>query len=154
MFNNLLNISNVKEDKMKRILLAVILAALFQGTHLFAQVIPKEMESEFYYYNFTIERIYTHRLGYMVLYRNGGNKLAHTFIPDEWFNTIGGKGEIVYLGPGKEWPSMIVYYQNGSFSHVRLRIRKSRTHETWGMIPMHVNMDEHFRDIEEVKLDF
>jgi opacity protein-like surface antigen len=137
---------------MKRILLAIIMAALFQGTALFAQVIPKEMESEFYFYNFTIERIYSYRLGYVVTYRNGANRIVRTYLPHEWFNTIGGKGEIVYLGSGKEWPSMIVYYQNGEFSHVRLRLRKT-THQTWSVVPLGVNIDEYFQGLEEVKLE-
>ena len=138
---------------MKRIFLVVILITLLQGTHLFAQVIPKDMESEFYYYNFTIEKIYTHRLGYMVAYRNGGSRLVRTFVPLDWFNTIGGKGETIFLGSGKEWPSMIVYYKNGEFSHVRLRLRRSRAHETWGVVPLNLDFDRFFKDIEEVKLE-
>ncbi len=74
-------------------------------------------------------------------------------MPMEWFNTIGGKGEIVYLGSGPEWPSMIVYYKNGEFSHVRLRIRRDRNHQSWGIIPFNVNADSLFQDIEELKLE-
>ena len=74
-------------------------------------------------------------------------------MPIDWFNTIGGKGEIVYLGSGPEWPSMIVYYKNGEFSHVRLRIRRDRTHLSWGIIPFTVNADSLFQDIEELKLE-
>ena len=115
----------------------------------------KYQESEYYYYNFTIEKIYTHRLGYMVIYRKGSsNQLGRTYIPSNWFTDIGGKGELIGLGTGSEWPSMIVYYKGGEFSHVRLRVRRDRMHETWGMIPLSVNVDENFQDIEEVKIEF
>jgi len=135
------------------ILLFLALAIIGQGDFLFAQDSSERTGSEYYYYNFTIEKIYSHRLGYIVLYRRASNKLERTYIPLDWFNTIGGKGEIVYLGSGPEWPSMIVYYKNGEFSHVRLRIRRERTHESWGIVPFNVNADYLFQDIEELKLE-
>jgi hypothetical protein len=93
-------------------------------------------------------------LGYVVIYRNGSNQMARTYLPLDWFNAMGGKGAIAYLGSGREWPSMTVYYQNGEFSHVLLRLRRERAHQTWGVIPLNANIDEYFRDIDEVRLDF
>jgi len=135
------------------VLLFLALAIIGQGDFLFAQNFSAYTESEYYYYNFTIEKIYSHRLGYVVVYRKASNKLVQTYMPIDWFNSIGGKGEIVYLGSGSEWPSMIVYYQNGVFSHVRLRIRKDRGHPSWGIIPFNVNADSVFQDIDELKLE-
>jgi hypothetical protein len=135
------------------IILFLALAIFGQGDFISAQATTQEwQESEFYYLNYTIEKIYTHRLGYVVVYRRASNRLERVYLPLEWFNTIGGKGEIVYLGSGKEWPSMIVYYKNGEFSHVRLRLRRYGLHETWSVVPFNVNIDDFFKDIEEVKL--
>ena len=144
---------------MKRIILLFVLAAfLSQGDFLFAQnTTSKYKESDYYYYNFSIEKIYTHRLGYYVVYRKGSSsQLARTYIPLEWFNSIGpqAKGEVIGLGTGSEWPSMVVYYKNGEFSHVRLRLRKNRLHETWGVIPFSADIDSYFQGIEEAKLEF
>jgi hypothetical protein len=143
---------------VKKIIILVVLIALFPGAFLFAQATTpvNNSESEFYYFNFSIEKVYTHRMGYMVLYRrNDANTvLSRTFLPTEWFSAMGGRGELVMLGSGREWPSMTVYYRNGEFSHVRLRLRRERMHSTWGVIPLNVNMDEYFRGIEEVKLYF
>jgi hypothetical protein len=149
----------VKEDRMRkaflRISLFLALAVFSQGDFLSAQVSTSRFkESSYYYFSYTIEKIYTHRLGFIVLYRKASNKLVYTYMPQEWFNTIGGKGEIIYLGSGPEWPSMAVYYKDGEFSHVRLRLRRVRTHETWGVVPFNVNVDERFKDLEEVKLEF
>ena len=135
-----------------KIVLLIVLAALCQGTFLFAQSTRYE-ESNYYFFNFSVEKIFLHRLGYVVTYRTGGNRIASTYIPHSWFNTIGGQGEIVYLGTGSEWPSMIVYYKDGEFSHVRLRLRKNRQHETWGVVPLTAAIDENF-DVEEVILQF
>jgi hypothetical protein len=137
---------------MKKIILLVVLISLCQGVSLFAQE-SKYKESDYYYFNVPIEKIYTHRLGYVVLYRKGAHQMARTYLPLEWFTDAAGKGEVYGLNSGKDWPSMTVYYKNGEFSHVRLRIRRDRMHETWGMIPLNVNIDEYFQGIEEVKIE-
>ena len=141
---------------MKKLLLLVVLTVLMMGLgdSLFAQQNHRDHESDFYYFNFPIEKIYVHRLGFIVIYRNGSNRVARTFLPEDWFITIGGVGEIIRLGSGPEWPSMTVYYRNGEFSHVRLRVRQHRGHVTWGVIPLSTSMDDYFDGIEEVHLEF
>jgi len=134
---------------MKKTILFI--ALLFVSFCLFAQEFK---ESEYYYFSYPIEKIYKHRLGYMVVYRRSSNQTARTFIPIDWFNTIGGKGEIVGMSSGREWPTMVVYHKNGEFSHVRLRLRPDVSHETWGVFPLNINMDEYFQGVEEVKLEF
>ena len=143
---------------MKKVFLLVLLSICIAG-FVFSQQSSNQTssrwkESEFYYLNYTVEKVLTHRLGYVVLYRYGTNQLARTFIPQEWFSTIGGKAEMIMLGSGKEWPSMTVYYRNGEFSHVRLRLRRERAHETWGVVPLNVNIDEYFKDIEEIDMQY
>ena len=139
---------------MKKLLLLVILLTFILGPFLFAQSSSMYKESNFYYFSFPIEKIYVHRLGFMVLYRRNSSRLGRTFIPHEWFESVNGKGEMIYLGSGKEWPSLVVYYNEGEFSHVRLRVRRNKLHETWGVIPLTANVDQYFQDIEEVVLDF
>jgi len=140
---------------MKKVILPVVLFALIAGTTLFAQETNRKYkESEYYYFNVPIEKIYAHRLGYVVIYRKGVNQMTRTYLPIEWFTDTAGKGEIYALGGGKEWPSMTVYYKDGEFSHVRLRLRRSRAHESWGVVPLNINIDEYFQNIEEIKLEF
>ena len=137
---------------MKKIILLVVLATLCLGTFVFAQQFSRE--SDFYYFSYPIEKIYIHRLGYMIIYRGNSNNMSRTFVPHEWFNDIGAKGEIIYLGSGYEWPSMTVYYNSGTFSHVRLKLRRERSHETWGAIPLTLNFDEFFQGIDEIDLEY
>ena len=139
---------------MKKITLLVVLAALILGGSLFAQQKSKFKESEYYYFNVPIEKIYTYRLGYIVVYRKGVNQMARTYLPEEWFTDMGGKGELIGIPSGREWPSMTVYYKSGEFSHVRLRVRREKAHESWGVVPLNINIDDYFKDIEDVKLEF
>jgi len=143
----------MRRTEMKKIILVVVLAVLIQGVSLFAQE-KFTTESDYYYYNVPIEKIYAHRLGYVVIYRKGVNLMTRTYLPIEWFTDTAGIGEVYSLGPGKEWPSMTVYYKDGEFSHVRLRLRRSRAHETWGVVPLNANIDQHFKGVSEVKLEF
>ena len=131
----------------------IILTVAGLGMPLFAQE-SKYTESEYYYFNVPIEKIYSHRLGYVVLYRKGPTALARTFLPVEWFIDAQGKGEFVGLRGGREWPSMSVYYKNGEFSHLRLRVRTNKSHPTWGFVPLNVNIDDAFKDIDEIRLEF
>ena len=135
---------------MKKAVLLVVLAMLSIGASLFAQ---QHQESDYYYFSVPIERIYTHRLGYIVGYQKGLHEIAHVYIPHDWFTGAGGKGEIVTLGPGNEWPYMTLFYKNGIFSHVRLKLR-SRIHQTWGVLPLNVNLDDHFMDVYELRLEY
>jgi hypothetical protein len=84
-----------------RVVLFLALAVFSQGDFLSAQTFAGK-ESDYYYFNYTIEKIYSHRMGYIVVYRMASNKLARVYVPLEWFNTIGGKGELVYLSSGNE----------------------------------------------------
>ena len=140
---------------MKKAVLLVVLAVFILGGSLFAQQNSNAFhESEYYYFNVPIEKIYTHRLGFIVIYRRGSHQFTRTFLPEEWFTDTAGKGEMIRLGPGSEWPSMTVYHKNGEFSHVRLRVRRHRSHESWGVVPLTANIDEYFKGIEEIKLEF
>ena len=146
----------------KIILLLAILLAFGSAAFLFAQDSNKESsskqesssrkDSEYYYYNFTIEKVFTHRLGYVVLYRRASsNHLATTYIPHSWFSEPASKGELVWLARGKEWPTLTVFYKEGEFTHLRLYIHRWKGHQTWGAVPMNVDIDDRF-NIETLEI--
>jgi hypothetical protein len=140
---------------MKKFSLLVLLALVFclEGS-LFAQDKRQFKESEFYYVSVPIEKIYTYRSGYVIVYRKGVNQIARTYLPLEWFTDSAGKAEEISLGSGKTWPHLSIYYKSGQFSHVRLYTRREKAHETWGMVPLNLNIDQYFEGIEEIKLEF
>ena len=140
---------------MKKTLLAVLLGLILSGgAALYAQESKSYKESEFYYYSVPIERIYLYRNGYIVMYRKGVNQMARTYIPMDWFTDPTGKADLIKLGTGKAWPYLTVYYKAGEFSHIRLYVSRSQSHETWAVVPLNVNMDEYFQDIESIDLEF
>ena len=142
---------------MKKIISTAVLMVLLSGGYVFAQDMfapPDRRPSEYHYFTVFIERIYAHRLGYVVVYRRGPRGLAHAFIPESWFTEAGGRGELVFMRGGPQWPTMTVFTREGEFSHVRLRVRRDRNHETWRVVPFGANIDEYFQGIEELRLEF
>jgi len=104
--------------------------------------------------NVSLERIWTHRLGFVVEYRVSGNRLGRAYIPMDWFAGGDYRGELITLPVGNSWPSMSVFFRDGEFSQVRLNVHRSPFHQTWGSVPMTVNLDNHFEGIEGIELQF
>ena len=137
----------------KLILTAVFVALIAAGSPVFAEI-PEDKQSEYYYVNIGIEKIYPYRAGYIVQYRKGLYQFGRAYLPSEWFTSTAGKGEIILLPRGNAWPSMTVYYKEGEFSHVRLYVHRWNSHQTWGNVPQNVNLDSNFDDIESVKIEY
>jgi len=127
-----------------------VMPVLAQDT---AQSEDTDKWSDLYYVNVPIEKIYPHSLGYMVLYRKNGVDLGRAYLPMEWFTEAGGKGELIRMGPGKTWPYMSIFYEEGQFSHVRLFVRAERSHTSWGMLSSGSQIDDKFA-VEELDLEF
>ena len=140
---------------MKKLVFAVVFAVMITaGLSVFAQRIPEGQESEFYYVNVSLEKIWPYRAGYIVQYRKGLYNIGRAYLPSEWFTNAASKGEIINLPPGNAWPSMTVYYKDGEFSHVRLYVHRWHSHQTWGNVPQNVNIDSNFDNIEDIRLEF
>jgi len=139
----------------KLVFFAVFTVLLAAGSPIFAQTGKvRATDSEYYYKNVALEKIYPYDAGYAVQYRRGLNRLEMAYLPIEWFTTAAGKGEIITLPAGKAWPSLSVYYKNGEFSHVRLYVHHVASHQTWGTIPQNVNIDDRFANVEDFRLKF
>jgi hypothetical protein len=138
---------------MRKILFTAIVIGMLAVIPAIAQEIPEDQKSEFYYINVPIEKVFMHQKGYAVQYRTGTTKRGMAYIPVDWFKDPGGKGDLIYLSSGTQWPYLTVFYKNGEFDHLRLYIREERTHETWGNIPSNAKIDDRF-EVEEITLEF
>ncbi len=116
--------------------------------------ISPENESDMFYINVPIEKIYPYQKGYIILYRKGVNQMGRVYIPIEWFSGPDGKADLIRMGSGKAWPYLTVFYKSGEFSHLRLYVRREVSHETWGNIPLGVNLDDRFVGVDTITLEF
>ncbi|GAB1481636.1 hypothetical protein MASR2M78_04510 [Treponema sp.] len=109
--------------------------------------------SEFYYVNVPIEKVYPHRLGYVVTYRKQGSVLGQAYLPMKWFTEPAGRGDLLKIHSGATWPYLSIYYKDGKFAHARLLVRADLSHQSWGNLPQGTDIDSRF-DIEELILEY
>jgi hypothetical protein len=147
-------------DMKKACLLALLV--LIGLSPLFAQDQNEKMEgvtskneSDYYYVDFPIEKIFPYRLGYVIIYRRSPIKMGTTYLPISWFESgSASKGEYVELNNGSEWPHFTVFYKNKKFNFVRLFVRKDMHDPTWGNLRLGVNLDDKFKNVESPHLTF
>jgi hypothetical protein len=146
---------------MKFRVLATLFVLILTGFSVFAQEAGNppassgfKNESEFYPVIVPVEKVYVYTKGYVVTYRKGPFQTVSAYIPLEWFSGAAAKAELVRQGSADNWPSLVVYYKNGEFSHLRLYVHRDRTHETWGTAISSKELDSRFENVEEIKLEF
>jgi len=133
---------------MRKLIIMFIFIAIISP--VFAQ---NASDESIYYVNLPVERIYPTRDGYIIQYlTQSGLKLIG--IPNEWFVESAGRADMVQLPPGRDWPSISVFYNNGDFTHLRLYVHASRGHWTWGSMPQGTDVSRFFEDRESFNLQF
>jgi hypothetical protein len=129
-------------------------------THL---VPNEEQRAPLYYLTVHVERVFPHKRGYVIDYRTGftGTRTERLYIPREWFEDASRvesgeapKAELFLQDRGNAWPYLTVFYRDGEFSHVRVHLRRDRSHPSWGGIPSGTNLDSRFDGVEAIELMF
>jgi hypothetical protein len=108
-------------------------------------------QSDYYYLHLPIAKIYSHPLGYRVVYSPSYGVYKDAYLPFAWF-VPGGKGELVF-DHGPAYPYMEVFYKNGKFDHVRLYAETDSNSPTWKTLPATLDLSKEFA-IDDLKLEF
>lgn len=109
-------------------------------------------ESEYYFVNVPIVKLYATLDGYIATYKVGSTELGTAYLPIRWF-VPGGKGASD-LGWGPAYPYMSVYYKAGKFDHVVLHLNADQADGHWGPVSQYADTKDLFEGVEEVKLKF
>jgi hypothetical protein len=136
---------------MKKLIIVLILLA--HVLPVFAQN-NSGSDSQMYYINIPVEKVFLSHEGYVVQYRKGISQIATIGIPYEWFKNAASKAEVLLLPSGRDWPSMSVFYKEGEFSNVKLYVHRWKDHPTWSIVPQHMDVSRHFKDPESFSLEF
>jgi len=137
---------------MRKIVFALIFLAML--TPAYSQNRNRNTETDMYYINVSIEKIYSTSLGYIILYRKGSSQLGTVSVPNEWFTESAGRAEMMRLPTGQDWPTMSIFYKNGEFSHVRIYVHRVPAHSTWGLLPGTVDVRQYFTDTENFNIEY
>jgi hypothetical protein len=106
-----------------------------------------------YYINVPVERIFPSSEGYIIQYRNSST-IGTIGIPNNWFTDAAGRADLVRLPPGRDWPTMSIFYSDGEFSHIRLYVHRSKAHSTWGSIPQGTDVSRFFGDGDSFDIQY
>lgn len=135
---------------MKKTLLILIAFILVFGC--FVALPAAAEESDLYYINAQILKIFPHKFGYYVIYRRAGLKTGEAFIPKEWFDRRDSRA-ILNLVEGDINPYLTFVMRNGEFDHVRVAAKKNLRDGSWGTIAQNSLQEDKFK-IEALKPEF
>jgi hypothetical protein len=131
---------------MKRTAAILILFVLVLGF-----VSAQETKTKIYVKSTSIVKIYSHALGYKVLYTKHNMSLGEFYVPFSWIKA-GGKAEIVW-GAEPTYPYFSIFFKDGEFSFVRLYVQKNIIHQSWGILHSTKDLRGKF-DVETLDLEY
>ena len=129
----------------KRVVIGLVLLFLF-GICAYAD------EPDIFVKTMPITKIYTHKLGYKVLYLKNDLNFGEFYVPLKWFDMAGGKGVIV-KGVDPAYPYFSIFWKQGEFHSVKLFVHRDLQHESWGSLRLVPDISDKF-DIDSLELDF
>lgn len=135
---------------MKKIVIISLVLLFFLGGFSFAQETDYE-PSDMFVKTMPITKIYTHKLGYKVVYLKTDLNFAEFYVPLEWFDVAGQKAVIV-KGVDPAFPYFSIFWKEGAFHSVKLYVRRDLQHPSWGTLT-ESNVQEKF-NIDEPELEF
>ena len=115
---------------MKKLILLIAIVILVASTGVFADT------SEYYVRTIPIIKVYSHNLGYRVVYMKSNFDLHVIYLPKAWFNVAAQTGEEpkaeLVAGRDSTYPYFSVFWEGGVFSHIRLYLHSDLNHDSWG----------------------
>lgn len=135
---------------MKKTIL--ILISFFLFFSIFAILPVAAEESDYYYVNVQILKIFPHKLGYYVIYRRAGLKTGEYYIPQTWFARTDQRA-VLNLTDANIDPYLSIMIKKGEFDHVRVIAAKNINHPTWGTISPGADVGDKFK-VEKLALEF
>lgn len=133
----------------KKILLLISFVLIFS---MFAALPTVAEESDLYYVNVPILKIFPHTLGYYVIYRRAGLKTGETYIPQAWFDRRDQRAVLILTEDDSE-PYLTIVMKKGEFDHVRVHAKKNPNNSSWGFISPGTDFGDKFK-VEKLNLEF
>ena len=132
---------------MRKSLCILLLFVLFGSLQaLFAQ------DDDIYVKTVLISKVYPHELGYRLLYIRGDLSIGELYVPREWFESAGGRGDLI-LGMDRSYPYLSIFWVNGEFSHIRLYLYNDLRHSSYGTFRNAASFVDRF-EVDTLEMEF
>ena len=131
---------------MKKIVVISLILLMVVAMFAFAE------ESTMFVKTMPIIRIYSHRMGFKVLYLKNNFTLGEFYVPLRWFDEAAAKGLLV-KGLEAEYPYFSIFWKDGEFHSVKLYVKENLQHATWGTLGREEDVTGKF-DVDSLVLEF
>ncbi len=131
---------------LKKMILICLVMFFFAGFYTFAD------ESDMFVKTMPIVKIYSHQLGYKVVYLKNDLNFGEFYVPLKWFDLAGGKGVII-KGFDPAYPYFSIFWKQGKFHSVKLYVKRDLRDGSWGALKIVPDISDKF-EIDELELDF
>jgi len=99
-----------------------------------------------------ISKIYTHKLGYKVVYLKNDLDFAEFYVPLKWFDMADRKAVIV-RGVDPSYPYFSIFWKEGEFHSIKLYVRSDLQDISWGTLRLLPDISDKF-EIDVLELEF
>lgn len=138
---------------MKKSLLRFVFLIFVFGAFIAVPLSAQKIEqSDVYYFNVPIVKVFVHSKGYYVIYRKPDLKSEEAFIPHKWFSPSDGRAMIQTIN-NRVNPYLSVYLKGGKFNFAKLALPENVKHPIWGMLKSPKEYDDKFNN-ESIELKF
>lgn len=138
---------------MKRICRLLLLCTVLIGAVSVFPLAAESKESEVYYVNTQLLKIFPHPKGYYVIYRRAGLGTGEAFIPLEWFSPKENKADITFINTRIN-PYLSFFIRDGKCEYIRVSAPRDLKSAIWGLLPQPQQYDEKFEGVESLALEF
>ncbi|MEL3905934.1 MAG: hypothetical protein P1P65_02735 [Treponema sp.] len=138
---------------MKRICRLLLLCTVLIGAVSVFPLAAESKESEVYYVNTQLLKIFPHPKGYYVIYRRAGLGTGEAFIPLEWFSPKENKADITFINTRIN-PYLSFFIRDGKCEYIRVSAPRDLKSSIWGLLPQPQQYDEKFEGVESLALEF
>lgn len=99
--------------------------------------------SRMYYVNLPVVKVFSHRLGYRVIYRRANFEMAEIYLPSAWFSPRVGKA-LLRHAPVRVDPYLSFFMEGNTLTYVKLTLPRSLSSPVWGTLKSPSEYDDKF----------
>lgn len=134
---------------MNRKLISILVLLLILST---TSIFGDASKSDLYVKTIYIVKVYNDNMGFRVDYQTANMEMHSTYMPQEWFGSSGGYGEVIY-GDHPSAPYMSIWYKGDKVDHFRLYVKKHFSDPSWGTFRRTGVSEDQF-DVEELTIAY
>ncbi len=137
---------------MKKTALLSAAIALLMAFSAFGQSSQSTAKDDVFVKTVPVVKVYTHELGYKVLYVKSNLEIGVLYLPNTWLGEAAGKAAIIWQTADRP-PHFSIFWLNGKFDHLYLYVPDNLSLPLWGSLDETLDVKGEF-NIDQPKLEF